>query len=182
MKQLSTFSALALFLLVHGPVQAAQSWGLPNEEIVRFEAKVVDILCELTGDCPANCGGGDRQLGLVDNDGRLHLPIKNATAFSGTVVELIGFCGKQVVADGLYSTNRGYRILALQFVREAPDGEWRAANRFLGKWANDNDLPAGSPETKQWFRHDPTVKSIVGTDGIFGLGLDADEDYRKSQE
>ena len=134
---------------------------------------VVDILCELTGDCPANCGGGAplRQLGLVDNDegrgaGLLHLPtkLKNATAFSGTVVELIGFCGKQVVADGLYSTNLIGAIASSrstgQFVREAPDGEWRAANRFLGKWANDNDLLGGQlhlPRPSQWFRHDPTV-------------------------
>ena len=38
-----------------GAAQAAQEWGLPEEEVVRFEAQVVDILCELTGDCPDNC-------------------------------------------------------------------------------------------------------------------------------
>lgn len=182
MKRYLAFSAFGLILLVYGPVQAAQSWGLPGEEIVRFEAKVVDVLCELSGDCPANCGGGKRQLGLLDDEGTLHLPVKNATPFSGTAVELIDFCGKRVVADGLFTTNRGYRIFALQFVKEAPEGKWRGARRFLKKWASDNGLPEDSPKAKQWFRNDPSVKKIIEKDGIFGLGADVDEAYQKSQE
>ena len=47
---------------------AAESWGLPEEEKTRFEAKVVDALCELTGDCPDRCGGGKRQLGLLTDE------------------------------------------------------------------------------------------------------------------
>ena len=66
-----------------GPVRAADEWGLPEEKVARFEAKVVDILCELTGDCPDGCGGGQRQLGLLTDDGRLVLPLKNFTPFSG---------------------------------------------------------------------------------------------------
>lgn len=56
---------------------AAESWGLPNEEIVRFEAKAIDVLCELTGDCPADCGAGGRQIGLLTDEGELILPYKN---------------------------------------------------------------------------------------------------------
>src|SRR3546814_1679434 len=48
----------AVAFLIAANAQAANSWGLPNEEIVRFEAKVVDVLCELSGDCPADGGAG----------------------------------------------------------------------------------------------------------------------------
>jgi hypothetical protein len=175
-------AALGLMMLAQAPAQAAQEWGLPEEEVARFDAKVVDILCELTGDCPANCGGGTRQLGLLDAEGKLILAIKNFTAFSGAADELIDFCGKVVTADGLFTTNRGYRIFALQFVREAPDGTWQRANRFLVKWAESNGVAADSPEAKQWFRNDPRVKALIEKDGILGLGPDADEAYLKSLE
>ena len=182
MKRFMVLSVLGLVLLTTSPVRAAEEWGLPEEKVVRFEAKVVDILCELSGNCPAQCGAGKRQLGLLDDEGTLHLAIKNATPFSGAALELIDFCGKRVVADGLFTTNRGYRIFALQFVREAPAGKWRAANRFLGNWAKNNGIPPDSPKTKQWFRNDPTVKKLIETDGIFGLGAEVDEAYRKSQQ
>lgn len=164
-----------------GAAQAAQEWGLPEEEVVRFEAQVVDILCELTGDCPDNCGGGTRQLGLIDDDGVLVLPLKNMTPFSGAASELVDFCGQRVVVDGLFSTNRGYKIFALQFVRAAPDGKWQRANRFLTKWAAKNGVEVGSPEAKQWFRNDPVVKQLIGEDGKLGLGLEIDETYLSSQ-
>jgi hypothetical protein len=118
-----------------GAAHAAESWGLPGEEKARFEAKVVDILCELTGDCPADCGAGKRQLGLLRDDGSLVLPLKNQVIFAGVAAELIDFCAQRVVADGLMVTNRGHSVFALQFVKAAPDGKWRRANRFLPKWA-----------------------------------------------
>jgi hypothetical protein len=178
-----TLTAALLFagLLAAAPGWAAEEWGLPGEEVARFEAKVVDILCELTGDCPADCGAGTRQLGLVTDAGALVLPVKNSTAFSGAAAELIDFCGKQVVADGLFTTNRGYKIFALQFVKQAPDGKWRRANRFLPKWAEANGFQPGGPEAKQWFRHDPQVKAVIGRDGVLGLGAEADKDYLKKQ-
>lgn len=160
---------------------AAESWGLPGEETVRFGAKVVDVLCELTGDCPANCGGGKRQLGLVNDEGKLILPLKNQVPFAGSAAELIDFCGKQVVADGLMVTNKGYTFMALQFVREAPDGPWRRANRFTRKWAKRNDVAADSKTAAQWFRNDPRVKDLIARQGKLGLGPEADEEYFKSQ-
>lgn len=172
---------LAIGLIVAAPLQAAEEWGLPEEEKVRFDAKVVDILCELTGDCPAGCGGGKRQLGLLTDAGKLVLPIKNATIFTGTAAELIDFCGQRVTADGLMSTNRGYTVFALQFVRPAPDGKWRRANRFLPKWAEANGLPADAPQVKQWFRHDPAVEAVLAEDGILGLGPAADAEYKAKQ-
>ncbi len=166
--------ALALF---GGTVQAAEEWGLPEEKISRFEAKVVDVLCELSGDCPESCGGGKRQLGLLDGKGKLILPLKNSVIFAGTTDELIGFCGKQVIADGLLTTNRGYTVFALQFVKEAPDGKWQRANRFLPKWAKRNSVPANSPKAARWFDNDPRVKALIEKDGRLGLGLKADKEY-----
>ncbi len=168
-------------MLTATPVLAAEEWGLPEEEVARFEAKVVDVLCELSGDCPAACGAGKRQLGLVTAEGTLVLPVKNFTPFSGAAAELIDFCGKQVVADGLFTTNRGVRIFALQFVKEAPDGKWRRANRFLPKWAEANGFQPNGPEAKQWFRHDPRIKAVIERDGILGLGPEADKTYLEQQ-
>jgi hypothetical protein len=181
MKRISGAAALIAALLAATPGWAAEEWGLPEEEKARFEAKVVDVLCELTGDCPADCGAGARQLGLVTDAGVLVLPVKNFTAFSGAAAELIDFCGKRVVADGLFTTNRGARIFALQFVKEAPDGKWRRANRFLPKWAEANGFQAGGPEAKQWFRHDPHVKAVIGRDGVLGLGPETDKEYLEKQ-
>ncbi len=168
-------------MLAAAPGQAAEEWGLPEEEVARFEAKVVDVLCELSGDCPPACGAGKRQLGLVTAEGTLVLPVKNFTPFSGAAAELIDFCGKQVVADGLFTTNRGVRIFALQFVKEAPDGKWRRANRFLPKWAEANGFRPDGPEAKQWFRHDPRVKAVIERDGVLGLGAEADKTYLEQQ-
>ena len=42
MKRILTFGALALAFLAYQPVaQAAQGWGLPEEEEVRFDAPVI---------------------------------------------------------------------------------------------------------------------------------------------
>ncbi len=180
-KLFSIALGLAIALMPAG-AQAAEEWGLPNEEVVRFEAKVVDIACELTGDCPADCGAGKRQLGLIDGAGKLILPLKNATPFSGVSAELIDFCGKQVIADGLFTTNNGYKVFALQFVRASPKGKWRRANRFLPKWAKQNGLPANSPKARRWFANDPRVKKLIGEHGVFGLGKEADREYFENKD
>jgi len=175
-RSLSGF-AFALTLVVPGLALAAESWGLINEEKVRFEAKVVDVLCELTGDCPDHCGAGTRQLGLLTDEGRLVLVLKNQVPFAGAAEELFDFCGRRVVADGLFSTNRGHKVFALQFVRAVPDGEWRRADRFLLGWAERNGVDPKSKEAKQWFRNDPRVKARIAADGRLGLGLAADQEY-----
>ena len=106
----------------------------------------------------------------LTDEGELILPIKNVVAFAGTTVELAEFCGKRVTADGLFSTNRGVKVFALQFVREAPDGKWRRANRFLNWWAEANGVDPKSNSAQQWFRNDPTVMTIIERDGKLGTG------------
>ena len=152
------------------PGWAGQEWGLIGEEVARFEATVVDVMCELTGDCPAACGDGARQLGLLTDEGRLIIVHKNFVPFAGAVAELAEFCGKRVTADGLFATNRGVTVFALQFVRLAPDGKWRRANRFRAHWAEANGVAADSKTAKSWFRNDPRVEALIARDGVLGLG------------
>ena len=170
MKKLLLVGFAAALLYAPLPSNAAQKWGLIGEKVVRFDARVVDLLCELTGDCPENCGGGKRQLGLIDASGKLSPVFKNVVPFAGAAAELLDFCGKTVTADGLMSTNRGATIFSLQFVREAPDGTWRKSNRFLRKWATTNGVEADSKAAKAWFRNDPRVKALIAKEGKLGLG------------
>ncbi len=181
MTRLIVFAVLGVAVFAASPALAAEEWGLPEEKVVRFEAKVVDILCELTGDCPKQCGGGKRQLGLLADDGTLVLAFKNKVPFAGAADDLIDFCGKRVTADGLFTTNRGHKLFVLQFVRAAPDGKWRGATRFSPKWAERNGLDAKDPKVKQWFRNDPRVKRLIEEHGKLGLGPEADKKYLDSQ-
>jgi hypothetical protein len=181
MSYLKTAALVAVVLVSAGAARAAESWGLAGEQTARFEATVVDLLCELTGDCPADCGAGKRQLGLLKDDGTLVLPLKNQVIFAGGAAELIGYCGRRVVADGLMVTNRGHSFFALQFVKGAPDGKWRRANRFLPKWAAENGVGPKSPTALRWFENDPRVKDLIARDGKLGLGLEADRTYLDSQ-
>ena len=94
----------ALFILPN-LAGADDSWNLTGEEEVRFDATVTDVLCVLSGDCPPDCGGGKRVLGLLKADGELVLPIKNGGPFTGAVADLLPYCGTVVTADGLFTIN-----------------------------------------------------------------------------
>jgi hypothetical protein len=175
------YCALALLFIATNSANAAEKWGLPNEKIVRFETKVVDILCELTGDCPQACGEGKRQLGLINEQGKLILPLKNSVIFAGTTAELIEFCGATVIADGLITTNRGYSVMALQFVKRVPDGKWQRTNRFLPNWAKQNGVDPKSKQAQRWFENDPRINALLAKDGKLGLGLAADREFLAKQ-
>ena len=168
-------SAAGLFALAGG-AQAAQSWNVTGEEIARFDAKVVDVLCEISGNCVDNCGDGRRQLGLLTQEGKLILPVKNSTPFTGAVEDLIDFCGQTVTADGIFTENKGVRVFAVQFVKPK-DGEWQRTNRYLNKWAEKNGVDPSSKAKNSWFKNDPRVKEIIERDGFLGLGEEADKKY-----
>lgn len=159
-------------LLPAAPTLAADEWGIEHEKVARFDAKVVDILCELTGDCPVNCGDGKRQLGLIDGEGKLHLAIKNSDPFAGTIKDLLPFCGKQITADGLLIANPKLPMFVLQFKREAPEGKWSRANWFTKRWAEAHP----DMDVDEWFRNDPLIKQVIAEDGVFGIpGLKPEE-------
>jgi len=144
---------------------ASEEWGIDGEKKARFEAKVVDIACELSGNCPDNCGAGKRQLGLLKDDGKLLLVAKNFDIFAGAVVDLLPFCGKRIVADGLMITTPHMPLFALQFKRLAPDGKWGRANNFIKQWSAAHPGRNG----QKWFRLDSSVTSVIKADGVFGI-------------
>lgn len=155
----------------------ARSWNLGGEQKARFEAKVVDVLCELTGDCPAACGEGKRQMGLVRSaDDVLVLVTKNSQpAFSGAAEELAPFCGQTVEVDGLLIDQVDptvKNIYQIQKIRKAGDAEWTKANSWTKKWAEAH------PEAKgkgPWFRRDPRINGLIEENGYLGLGLEVDK-------
>ncbi|TYO89557.1 hypothetical protein [Oceanicella actignis] len=158
----------------------AASWGLAGEEKARFEARVTDILCELTGDCPPDCGGGRRQLGLVRTaDGALIAAAKNAQpVFSGAVADLAPYCGQVIEVDGLMvgaDPRDPTRVFMVQRIRAPGAAEFAPANRFTRAW--DEAHPALARLPGPWFRKDPRILSRIARDGWLGLGPAADADF-----
>lgn len=156
---------------------AAKSWGLLGEEMARFEATVVDVLCELGGDCPADCGGGARQLGLLRSaDGVLVMPMKNGQpVFSGAVADLLPYCGETVEVDGLLVGEpeaTPAKFFQVQTIRRPGEAEARPANRFTEAWAEAN--PEAAAQGGEWFRVDPDVRARIEAEGYLGLGPETD--------
>lgn len=184
---IAIFALFALHLLPASPAGAqdfsegsqAKSWGLLGEEPARFEAKVVDILCELTGDCPANRGDGRRQLGLLRSDGVLVLPTKNGQPiFTGAATDLAPFCGQDVEVDGLMvGEDIPAKLYQVQLIRPAGEGEWQKTNRWTTVWNAEN--PEAAKAEGPWFRKDPRILSRIEDNGYFGLGKEADEAFIK---
>ncbi len=144
---------------------AASEWGIDHEKKTRVEVKVVDLLCEITGNCAAECGKGKRQLGFLFDDGKLVPAVKNQEPFAGATNDLIKFCNKRIVADGLMISNPKMPLFAVQFTRLAPDGKWSRANQFGKDWSKAN----GGKKSGQWFRQDPRIKKTIKEQGVFGI-------------
>lgn len=158
-------SSVAVVAVSGGLALAAEGWGIDHEKETRIEAKVVDLLCEVTGECAENCGGGKRQLGLLLDDGRLVPVVKNFDIFAGAVEDLIPFCGKRITADGLMISNPKMPMFALQFKREAPDGKWSRANWFGKNWSKAN----GGKKAGSWYKHDARVLQTIEDSGVYGI-------------
>ncbi len=156
----------------------AKTWNLYAEVPAAFEAQVVDLLCEFTGDCPEDCGAGKRQLGLKRTaDDVLVLAMKNAQpAFSGAAVDLAPYCNQTVMVDGLMITDSDFPVDNIYLVQTVtvPGSEPMRANQFTQKWAEAHPDAAGDGP---WFRRDPRIKGIIAEEGYLGLGLEEDEKY-----
>ncbi|WP_281855933.1 hypothetical protein [Litoreibacter halocynthiae] len=179
---LALFATSPAFAADFSEGSTAKSWNLYAEAPAFFESKVVDITCEVTGDCPDNCGNGDRQLGLLRAaDGVLVFPNKNAqSGFQGATVDLLPFCDKQVEVDGLLIEDEDIQgatnIFLVQKIREVGSEDWVKANTWSKAWA------AKYPEAKgkgPWFRRDPRVNAHLAETGHFGLGLEKDAELIK---
>ena len=156
--------AAALLLAVAAPgARAADGWGLENERLLELRGKVVDLLCELTGDCPEGCGQGKRQLGILTAEGRLIPAAKDNVFFAGAVPDLLPLCGREVHADGLLIENPAMPLYFVQYLKPAPDAEFIPTDAFLAEWT------ARHGEAEEWWRADPTVKGVIEKDGVLGI-------------
>lgn len=181
--------AAALAVVLAGPAMAEGEFsegsqakgfgsGVLGSEPALFKARVVDVLCELTGDCPENCGAGKRQMGLVrEKDGVLVLGAKNAqTSFNGATVDLAAYCGQTVTVDGFLvgdpevAPTKVYMVKSI--LREGSD-KWGAAKRWTRVWNRENKEVADVKGP--WFRKDPAVLAEIEAKGWLGLGHEADK-------
>lgn len=170
------FAAVAAPLTAQeGPFSAgseARSWNLAWEEPARFEATVVDMLCEVAGDCANECATG-RQLGLLRTvDGVLTYPNKNGQGiFTGAAVDLAPFCGDLVEVDGLMIEDDyvgATNVYLVQMVRLAGTEEWTTANGWTDAWAQAN--PEAASQEGRWYRNDPRVLALIEANGYLGTG------------
>ena len=167
------FTTLFLAGCAAGPGEIA-SWPVTNAEKTAFSGEVVDVLCELGGNCAENCGEGTRQLAIKTADNGTILVSKNLNNFTGAAEELWQFCGQAVDVNGLFTNHKGLRIFQAQNVR-ASGGSWQKATRYVQVWS---ERSGKSPSLgKKWYLHDERVKEVIDRDGRLGLGAEADQEY-----
>jgi len=160
------------------PVGEIESWPITAAEKNQFSGKVVDVQCELSGNCTADCGAGKRQLAIKTTNKKLGtvLIAKNLNNYTGAADELSQFCGQQIDINGLFTEHRGVRFFQVQNIREA-GGQWQKATKYLDAWV---ERSGKSPQqAKDWHEHDERVSGIIKRDGRLGLGTKADQDYFK---
>ena len=162
----------------------AKDFGLNEAVQSTFSAKVVDLLCEVAGDCTDNCGEGNRQLGLVrDADNKLIAVLKNGQfSFNGAAEDLLPYCNKKVEVDGIMvgdAEEHNTQFYMVQFIKAEGAAEFNKANKWTKAWAARNPDAKGKGP---WFRRDPRVMKQIEANGYFGLGKDADIAYAKENQ
>ncbi|MEL6639904.1 MAG: hypothetical protein AAFP98_01100 [Pseudomonadota bacterium] len=178
---LATTTAVAeTDLAVFAENSQAKGWGLFGESPAMFEAKVVDLLCEVTGDCADNCGDGRRQLGLLRTlDDVLVFPNKNSqTSFNGAWADLLPYCNQVVEVDGLLiedDLTGAKNVYLVQSIRESGAEEWVKANNWTKVWAENHPEADGKGP---WFRRDPRVLAEIAAEGYFGLGAEREAELK----
>lgn len=158
----------------------AKPWGTLGEEKALFSGTVVDILCDLTGDCPTDCGAGSRQLGILrDADDTLVLVAKNSQGlFTGGAIELYPYCGQSVEVDGTLVGDPDLtptKVYQIQRIRPADSEDWVKADQWTKAW--DAEHPEEAQIKGRWYRKDPRIIEQLETKGYLGLGLDADATF-----
>jgi hypothetical protein len=178
------FSASTTFAEDFTKGSKAKDFGLNEAVQSTFSAKVVDLLCEVAGDCAANCGEGNRQLGLVrDADNKLIAVLKNGQfSFNGAAEDLLPYCNKKVEVDGIMvgdPEEHNTQFYMVQFIKAEGAAEFNKANKWTKAWAARNPDAKGKGP---WFRRDPRVIKQIEANGYFGLGKDADIAYAKENQ
>lgn len=162
----------------------AKEFGLNEAKQATFSAKVVDLLCEVAGNCADNCGNGDRQLGLLrDADNKLVAVLKNGQfSFNGAVDDLLPYCNQKVDVDGIMvgdAEQHNTQFYMVQFIKEEGAAEWSKTNRMTKEWAKRNPEAEGKGP---WFLRDPRVVKQIEANGYFGLGKEVDIQYAKEEQ
>lgn len=162
----------------------AKDFGLNEAVQSTFSAKVVDLLCEVAGDCADNCGNGNRQLGLVrDADNKLITVLKNGQfSFNGAVEDLLPFCNQKVEVDGIMigdAEEHNTQFYMVQFIKPEGANDFNKANKWTKAWAARNPDAKGKGP---WFRRDPRVIKQIEASGYFGLGKEVDIQYAKEEQ
>lgn len=148
------------------------NWPITKAERNGFVGTVVDIQCELTGNCAENCGEGTRQLAIKTEEFGTVFAVKNLNNYSGAVEEIWPFCAETVEVNGLFTEHKGVKFFQVQNVRE-PGGSWQKATRYLKVWSERT----GNPASERWYNNDDRIQEILERDGRLGLGAAADEEY-----
>lgn len=162
--------ALTAVLALSAPTRAASPQGFNGEKPEMATGKVVDALCALTGDCPADCGGGRRQMGLLTPAGKFYLVAKTETPFAGAVADLLPHCGQTLIIDGLLVQDNKAVIFYLDRLHETEKTPWRPPIGFIVDWAQRNGVGAMSKAAEEWWAHDPTIRAHLAKYGKLGLG------------
>lgn len=155
--------ALTGLLAGSAPGVAAEAWGIPHEKPATLKGRVVDALCQLKGRCAPDCGAGRRQLGLVLADGTFRLVAKSNIDFAGAIPDLIGFCGREIEADGLLIENPAVTLFFVQGVRTDAASPFTPADRFQSRWE------AQHGKAQEWWRADPQANRLIAEDGPLGV-------------
>ena len=153
-------AALACLAL---PARAADGMGTPYEKPFETTGIIVDVVCELTGSCPANCGAGKRQLGVKTADGALTPIVKGVTIFANSIDTILPYCGKSLTLDGLLIDNPKMRVYDAQRVKENAGDKWRMTDDF------DALFQKNFGKTDEWFRKEPRVAAEIADTGALGV-------------
>lgn len=148
------------------PAGKVERWGISGVEVAEISGEVVDVLCEVSGNCVEQCGSGTRQIGIKTQQGMV-LVAKDLNRYSGGAEELWPFCSQQLVVNGQFTETGPTRFFQVQNVR-MPDGGWMSTSRFLEVWAEKNGKPVNA--ANKWYLEDQRVETILKRDGLLGLG------------
>ena len=155
------------------PIFAADLLGVNEEKPLVTKGRVVDVACDLTNNCPTNCGNGKRQLGILTESGTLYLAAKSAAIFAGAVKDLLPYCGKMVEIDGSTTAQFGGTLLYIARMRLAEGTEtvdpWQSTEEFTRDFAKRNNLAPDDMKVDEWYRFDKTATEAVQKHGKLGV-------------
>jgi len=131
-------AALPFHAIAEDATSNAKPWNLSGEQKARFSAKVVDILCEVSGKCADQCGAGSYQLGLLTTDGKIIPVNKNGqSSFNGAIVDLLPYCGKTVEVDGLLvGEDVPAQLYQVQLIK-TEGADWAKADLHTKEWESN---------------------------------------------